>query len=322
MSSVEDHLFLFSAPASPIMSPQDGSSSPPLPPQPGTLLTPEITDLITRTIAAVLSAKAPAAGGTVEIQPFVVPDTFKTPASTPQPPPTTHNGEHLSLTSRFSKVAPSVLLEVTQHVLHPYNLYKLDRSSHDKLAEAKNSMDIENGSLTVRERVGSVKDYPNFISLLKPLLVYFHILSSYASSSGNTRVMSAFASAEAMYLDHITNLYQTYKWSAVLAYHRDFFLDRCAEMRDGFFAGWLQADTNLMATHLLGHPLPPVAQTSKKASATSSPTTSKSTNISSQPCFAYNSEKGCSASPCSRIHKCRWCDASDHIGVNCTQRKA
>ncbi len=60
------------------------------------------------------------------------------------------------------------------------HLYKLDVNATEKAAEAKNLVDFEKGNITIKQRMGGVKDYPTFASLLDPLLVYFNILGFHA----------------------------------------------------------------------------------------------------------------------------------------------
>ncbi len=99
------------------------------------------------------------------------------------PPATTYSSE--SLIDRFPFLSRSIILEIIRHDILPLNLYRLDVNAQEKAADAKSTVDIEDGRFTVRDRSGALKDYPTFASLLEPLLVYFNVLGAHAASSGN-----------------------------------------------------------------------------------------------------------------------------------------
>ncbi len=92
------------------------------------------------------------------------------------PPTNAAPGE--SILNHFPTISRSIVLEVIWHEIVPLNLYKLDVNATEKAAEAKNLVDFEEGNITIKQRMGRVKDYPTFASLLDPLLVYFNILDS------------------------------------------------------------------------------------------------------------------------------------------------
>ncbi|KAF9486411.1 hypothetical protein BDN70DRAFT_10947 [Pholiota conissans] len=228
-----------------------------------------------------------------------------------------------SLTDQFPYISRATIIEIIRFEFHPLNVYKLDLVSHDKAAETRNTLDIEDGSFTVRERTGSAKDYPNFASLLEPLLTYFEILGAYAASSGSASSTLAILRGCNAYCAHLSCLNRTYTWSAILQYHKHFFLKRSKEMARSNFSGWLNPDANLMSQFLFGHVRPvtsTVNSASKSKSSSSSSATSSKTPLALQTCFPFN--KGtCTGSVCpaGRIHKCSKCDATSHGSSTCTK---
>jgi hypothetical protein len=75
-----------------------------------------------------------------------------------------------SLLDNFPSVPRATILEIVRFEFHPLNLYKLDPVAQEKATDARNTMDIEDGHFTIRERTGTPKDYPTFASLLEPLV--------------------------------------------------------------------------------------------------------------------------------------------------------
>ncbi|KAF8154038.1 hypothetical protein B0H34DRAFT_631033, partial [Crassisporium funariophilum] len=138
-----------------------------------------------------------------------------------------------SLLDVFPFIPRATIMEIVRFEFHPLNLYKLDVLAQEKAADAQNTMDLEDGHFTIRERTGSAKDYPNFASLLKPLLIYFDVLGVYAASSGNVAAILSILRGCTAYCAHLSSLNQTYFWVAILQYHKQFFLKRTKEMARG-----------------------------------------------------------------------------------------
>ncbi|KAF8167660.1 hypothetical protein B0H34DRAFT_614904, partial [Crassisporium funariophilum] len=65
-------------------------------------------------------------------------------------------------------------------------------------------------------------NYPNFASLLEPLLIYFGILGVYAASSGNAAAMLTVFGRCSAYCTHLSTLNHIYLWLAILQYHEQF----------------------------------------------------------------------------------------------------
>lgn len=237
------------------------------------------------------------------------------------PPTNAAPGE--SILNHFPTISRSIVLEVIWHEIVPLNLYKLDVNATEKAAEAKNLVDFEEGNITIKQRMGGVKDYPTFASLLDPLLVYFNILGFHAASSGQAHAVLAILDACAAYTTQLSLFYRSYAWTAVLSYHKHFFLRRQHEMLQGKFSGWKLADGNLTTLYLMPflRMFASLAKSSKSGSGSGSSTSSLlCTPTAQQVCFNFN--KGtCTTSPCpaSRTHKCQKCDASGHGAHTCTK---
>lgn len=237
------------------------------------------------------------------------------------PPANTASGE--SILDHFPTLSRGIVLEVIRHEIAPLNLYKLDVNAAEKVAEAKNTLDIEDGHFTVKQRTGGVKDYPSFASLLDPLLVYFNILGVHAASSGQAHAVLAILDACAAYTTQLSLFYRSYSWTAVLSYHKHFFLKRQHEMSQGNFSGWKMADGNLTTLYLMPFPrtTSSVSKSSKSGPASNlSSSSSARTPPAQQTCFNFN--KGtCTASPCpaGRMHKCQKCDSAAHGASSCTK---
>ncbi|KAF8801005.1 hypothetical protein BYT27DRAFT_7116126 [Phlegmacium glaucopus] len=211
-----------------------------------------------------------------------------------------------SLYDLFPLVETGVILEITKHTFKPLDLFKLDPTLHDKNMDSKTTA-----------RSGSLRDYPQFPSLLEPLMVYFNILSAYAASSGNVNATYAIAQGTCIYVQHLSTLNRSYNWHAVLQYHKAFFLVRCREMLRGDYTGWTRSDGQLMNTHLY-HQLRSSSSPSSSARTTSQPAPPKQLPITQQTCFSFN-KGSCSVSPCpsGRIHKCQKCDDPNHGAHAC-----
>ncbi|KAF8804936.1 hypothetical protein BYT27DRAFT_7105769 [Phlegmacium glaucopus] len=254
-----------------------------------------------------------------------IPFTF--PAQSLITPPPFHSSASIipageSLYDLFPLVETSAVLEITRHSFKPLDLFKLDPTLHDRNADLKTTLDLDNGSLTAKARSGSLRDYPQFSSLLKPLMVYFDILSAYAATSGNVDATYAIAQGACRYVQHLSTLNRAYNWHAVLQYHKAFFLLRCHEMMKGIYTGWAHSDNQLMNTHLY-HQIRSSSfpsSSGKNNSRPVVPSTSKQLPISQQTCYFFN-KGSCTTSPCTagHIHKCQKCDDPNHGAHACTK---
>ncbi|KAF8814520.1 hypothetical protein BYT27DRAFT_7082109 [Phlegmacium glaucopus] len=223
-----------------------------------------------------------------------------------------------SLYDLFPLVETGTILEITKHTFKPLDLFKLDPTLHDKNMDLKTTLDLENGSITAKAKSGSLRDYPQFTSLLEPLMVYFNILSAYAASSGNVDATYAIAQGTCLYVQHLSTLNCSYTWHAVLQYHKAFFLLRCREMARGDYSGWTRSDGQLMNTHLY-HQICSSSSGSVRTSTRPAPA-SKQLPISQQTCYSFN-KGSCPSSPCPSgwIHKCQKCDDPNHGAHACTK---
>ncbi|PPQ83082.1 hypothetical protein CVT24_012140, partial [Panaeolus cyanescens] len=175
-----------------------------------------------------------------------------------------------SLIRQFKTIPRATILEIVRFTFYPLNLCKLHHVGKDRSASTKNAFEVENGELTVKPRTGTSKDFPTFHHLLVPLTVYFDILAAHALSSGNARSVYIIAQCQAAYIRELSKLNARYLWTAVLAYHEEFFVARQTEMEEGDFSGWLTIDQALLNDHCALH-LRPQVKTGKTASPSSSP---------------------------------------------------
>lgn len=221
-----------------------------------------------------------------------------------------------SLPELFPRVKASLLLDIARHDFEPLDLFKLDSRFRDR--SDKSHLDVESGSVLVRARTGSLKDYPSLQSLLTPLNVYFDILLSFAASAGDAAVTRMMGHGALAYSNLLLDLNQKYDWAAVVQYHMDFHMDRVQEMSRGDYSGWAHLDTQLISQHLVSRVRLPPSTGGAPASSRPRGVAKDKVASSAQICFSFNGGT-CTASPCpsGRIHKCRRCDAMDHGDVAC-----
>ncbi|KAJ7250505.1 hypothetical protein B0H12DRAFT_976874, partial [Mycena haematopus] len=149
----------------------------------------------------------------------------------------------------FPRVKASLLLDIARHDFEPLDLFKLDSRFRDRAD--KSHLDVESGSVLVKTRAGSLKDYPSLHSLLTPLNVYFDILLSFAASAGDAAVTRLMGHGALAYSNLLLDLNQKYEWQAVVQYHMDFHMDRIQEMCRGDYTGWALLDSQLVSQHLV-----------------------------------------------------------------------
>ncbi|KAH9477453.1 hypothetical protein JR316_0009666 [Psilocybe cubensis] len=140
-----------------------------------------------------------------------------------------------SILDIFPCVSHSMILAIARHEFIPLNLYQLN-SVTDPSAP----------------RAGSLDDYPDFLSVLEPLCVYFQILGSYAATGGDANAVLSVQKAFTGYCLHLSKLSRTYQWQHVLQYHLHFFRRRSFEMLAGDFSGWLVPENELVGLYLVG----------------------------------------------------------------------
>jgi hypothetical protein len=223
-----------------------------------------------------------------------------------------------SIFDRFPLVDAATILEITQHDFKPMDLFKLDPAAQDKNLERKATLEVEGGILTATPRSGSLRDYPTLSSLLEPLLTYFSILTAYAASLGDMLATLTIANGCNAYTGHLLALSRQFQWSAVLQYHKSYFLSCRREMARGDYSGWSRPDILLMTEHVYGHPRvqnhPSLSRISRPAS------NSAKQPVTAQTCFAFN-KGACNLSPCpnGRVHKCQKCKGTDHGASSCNK---
>ena len=156
---------------------------------------------------AISAANASSSGNQTAAQPSVM--TAVANSNTPPPfvaGPTTELPLGTSLLDSFPQIETSAILEITQHEFKPMDLFKLDPATHDKNMERKTTLEMEGGVMTATPHGGSLRDYPTFSSLLKPLLIYFNILTTYAAISGDINATLIIAKGCTAYAGHLSAL--------------------------------------------------------------------------------------------------------------------
>ncbi|KZP09089.1 hypothetical protein FIBSPDRAFT_665012, partial [Athelia psychrophila] len=152
-----------------------------------------------------------------------------------------------SLQSLFPTVEAAMITAIIQHDLHANKLFKLNfwyrnKSDHQVL--------MFNGTaLEVSSRDTVAKEYKSYNSVAVPLTTYFSVLIAYINIADVRDVARHFQH----YGGHLLKLSVDYEWSAVLAYHSDFFNRRRREMSEGVYTGWGRQDPDLAGEHLFNH---------------------------------------------------------------------
>jgi hypothetical protein len=157
-----------------------------------------------------------------------------------------------SLPSLFPDIDEATLLAIGRHTFKPGHISKLDTHIKDKVMST--ILDFENGTLIHREREPSTKEYPTWLSLYNPLVLYFSILQVHVSSSANIPAIRQVIIGCNDYLRTLYDLYIEYDWTALLNYHFAFHARRLTDMTRGDYSRWGEIDGALQTRFLIGHP--------------------------------------------------------------------
>ena len=207
----------------------------------------------------------------------------------------------------FPLIKPSILLEIVKHEFDPEDLYKLD-SNRMRVMENENIVlaTVEGKVLTK-----DTKGYPDLSFVLRPLTVYFEVLSAFAATSGDPyEVLSIFRDTTE-YIRSLRQFSIQHEWDAVLNYHFAFHRKRRAEMACGNYSGWRWNDRQLCLSHLSDHFK---AFPKKSRTQTYRTETSIGTPRALQICRKFNLGTCTLLDPCpmGRIHRCDLCGAPGH----------
>lgn len=210
----------------------------------------------------------------------------------------------------FPQVEAGIINSVIRHELKPADLWKLDPRLKDK-APRGHKFSMDDGRISVTEQTATVKDYPTFHSLSRPLTIYFQVL---ILAKPNIP-MIAYHLLE--YLQTLSGYATQFQWHAVMDYHHAFHMERRRDMVNDEYAGWSVPNGNLAAVHMWRFPL------AVTPSASGLPGSGKrATSSSSDVCRMFNDGK--CTSPCKhgRTHKCSKCGSTAHGAHACTSTTA
>ncbi|KIJ31055.1 hypothetical protein M422DRAFT_53536 [Sphaerobolus stellatus SS14] len=229
--------------------------------------------------------------------------------------PSSHSGlGTLSLHDFFPDIEESLLLSIIRHTIRPGQISKLDTRVKDRALPS--NLDYIDGSIVHQEKRPSQKEFPNFESFHYPLSIYFSIANAHVTSSGNLIAAIDFNNGCHEYLTLLNRYAFDFEWTAVLNYHFSFHARRLAKMLKGDYTSWGQVDNNLHNKFLLNNP-----RVRAKDKSTASKASSSSYDMSKQKCNDFNYRECSKGSSCTRIHKCRNCDSSDHGVSSCPSKK-
>lgn len=155
--------------------------------------------------------------------PYVAPITSN-PAAGVSPSP--------FLLSLFPTVKAATITTIIQQDLHANELFKLDSRYRDK--SDRQVLTFNGTALEVSSRDTVAKEYKSYNSVAVPLTTCFLVLIEYINISDVHNVVRHFQH----YRGHLLKLSIDYEWSAVLAYHSNFFNRRRREMSEGMYTGW------------------------------------------------------------------------------------
>ena len=167
-------------------------------------------------------------------------------------PPVSANpaaGASSSLLSRFPMVEAAVITAIITHEFRATDLYKLDpqyrnRSERRVLALNGDTLELHSGDTTAKE-------YRSLTSIIVPLTVYFSILGA-AIAPHSAQDLGFIHSNFMAYIGSLHQFAAEYSWTAVSAYHVDFFTARRREMQSGDYSRWGYTDVNIQSNCLLG----------------------------------------------------------------------
>jgi len=225
--------------------------------------------------------------------------------------PTSNTGAGTLLPSLFPNIDKVLLLAIGWHAFKLAHLFKLDTCIKEK--PATSFLDFENGAIIHKEWEPSIKEYPLFISLYSPLVVYFNILQIHVTSSGNLPVIHQVIFGCSKYLCSLYDLYIEYDWTALLNYHFAFHAKHLQEMLRGDYSQWSEIDWALQTRFLIAHAFP---HPSKDRTASPCP----AADVSKQLCNDFNYHH-CTWAKCPHIHKCKGCDSPNHGMSACSSKQ-
>lgn len=271
--------------------------------------------------AAAAKAAADAANAPQHAPPPIDPTTA-TPAQllaaatggvAPAPPPAVNAATNplagKAAYMRFPSIPQSVLLEVMSHKLVFKDLAKLDVSYSRVSTEPV--LSLTDGRVTVQDKVTS-KHFSSPTMMLNCLSVYFDILTFHVGATMGFEASWTVSHAWHVTQRRILQFNSTYKWSAVVSFLEEYYYKRLAEMLDGRYSGWWDADVNLESFHLAGQllgyhsgssaTLTAAPRASKPGTPASVPRTDRKPNRE-QYCFAFAAGRCTSPCPNGRKHE-------------------
>lgn len=232
----------------------------------------------------------------------VPPPDAPTPFNPGFVPPASANpaaGASSSLLSQFPQVEAAVLTAIINHEFRASDLYKLDPQYRDKAD--RRVLAINGDTLELQSGEATAKEYRSVNSVIIPLGIYFSILGA-AIASQNAATNGAIITGFWAYSNSISQFASEYNWTAVSAYHTDFFTARRREMQSGDYSRWGRIDSDIQSRRLFGHtkaarPVAPPSSGAKQK---------KSGNAGY--CMKYNAGQ-CQTTPCpwGRPHTCSSC---------------
>ncbi|KAF9477639.1 hypothetical protein BDN70DRAFT_96064 [Pholiota conissans] len=158
----------------------------------------------------------------------------------------------------FPFIPPSVILEIVRFEFSPLDLYKLDATAwlkSDQVSQIRHIRKAQDFRVygAARNSKATKDCYPDFLSVLGPLLVYFDVLASFAASAGKVAGTYTVVRCCSEYCNSLAFLSGKYDWPPVLQYHIQFFLKRSTDMAGGMYTGWNFEDRLLIDEYLAGH---------------------------------------------------------------------
>ncbi|KZP17999.1 hypothetical protein FIBSPDRAFT_956743 [Athelia psychrophila] len=154
-----------------------------------------------------------------------------------------------SLNSQFPTVEMATITAILYHDFCATDLFELDSRYQHKTGRQGQILTFTGTSL----ELAVAKGYKSLESVSVPLGTYFSILL--ASAPVALSQLRSLGRYFLWYQTHLLKISSGYEWSAVLAYHTDFFNTRRREMAEGVYTGWGRVDRDLHGEHLLARPL-------------------------------------------------------------------